>query len=147
MVSETGSVQNIGPFNVSDHARFADSREALGRIGLFLVGAMFAATVEAEAHEAPAGWSYSTQCCSNQDCAQIADVTVTITAEGYEVALAPGDHPMVVAPRVYVIPFGDERIRDSGDKHFHACIGVTAPQYQYEQQRLICLYRPTAGES
>lgn len=145
--SETGSSQNICPFNVLDHARFAAGREALGGIGLFLAVAMFLTTVAADAHDAPAGWPYSASCCSNQDCAQIADVTVTVTAEGYEVALAPGDHPMVVAPRVYLIPFGDKRIRDSGDHHYHACIGVTAPQFKYEQQRLICLYRPTGGES
>ncbi len=145
--SETGSVQDFGPFNALDHARFASSREAIGMIGLFLAATMFLTTVAADAHDASTGWAYSTACCSNQDCAQIEDVTVTVTAEGYEVALAPGDHPMVVAPRVYLIPFGDDRIRDSGDHHYHACIGVTAPQFQYEQQRMICFYRPTAGES
>lgn len=52
MVSETGSVQNIGPFNVSDHARFADSREVIGPAGLFLIGALILTTVSAAASDA-----------------------------------------------------------------------------------------------
>lgn len=47
--SETGSSQNICPFNVLDHARFAAGREALGGIGLFCAAALLASTVSAEA--------------------------------------------------------------------------------------------------
>lgn len=103
------------------------------------------ATGAALAHTAASGWRYSQDCCSTKDCAEIANATVRITPGGYEVTLSPGDHAMVVATKTYLVAFDDERIRRSGDEFFHACIGVTAPQFMYEQQRMICLYVPDMG--
>lgn len=138
MVSETGSVQNIGPFNVSDHARFADSREALGRIGLFLVGTLFAATVAAEAHDAPAGWSYSSECCSGVDCYEVPDGRVTAASDGWRINLQPGDHPFVPRGLQATVPYGDARNRVSGDTHFHVCLSMST-------SHLLCLYSPPMG--
>lgn len=98
-------------------------------------------------HTAPTGWMYDVSCCSTHDCAEIANAAVRVTAEGYEVTLRPGDHMMIVWERTYRIPFGDPRIRRSGDEFFHVCIGSSTPSPSsgVEAQRMICLYVPDMG--
>lgn len=91
----------------------------------------------AAAHQAPSGWEYSGECCSNRDCAAAPAGAVQEVTGGYRVTLLPGQHPMVTTqPFVAFVPHGDARIRASGDEHFHPCIWGG---------RLLCLYRPPGG--
>lgn len=87
------------------------------------IPALFLATA-AHAHDAPSGWAYPLACCyPGDDCAQIADATVTALPQGYWVEIQPGDHPKVIdAPFMAFVPYGSSTIRDAPDGLFHACI-------------------------
>jgi hypothetical protein len=91
----------------------------------------------AHAHQAPSGWTYDAWCCNTMDCAKIPARSVKPGPNGYTVTLNPGDHPMIVAPQSYFIPYGKER--PSGDMDFHACI---LPG-QLDVMR--CFYAPEGG--
>lgn len=91
----------------------------------------------AAAHQAPAGWEYDRECCDMQDCAQVADATIREVAGGYEVVIAPGQHPFVSVPVRAFVPHGSPKIRVSGDEHKHAC--VARHGYVY------CIYVPPGG--
>lgn len=103
-----------------------------------LLAALVAAP--AYAHDAPTGWAYDTECCGGWDCAAMADGAVREVAGGYSVVVVPGSHPMVPAsaaePVRGFVPFGDRRIRPSGDEHRHVCI---------VGGRVYCLYVPAGG--
>lgn len=89
-------------------------------------------------HEAPAGWAYDRDCCSGIDCAPVPARAVTLApgAAGWRLRLAPGDHPFVPPGGVDVtVPFGDRRLRRSGDGGWHACLSAAGG-------RLLCLYEP-----
>ncbi len=89
------------------------------------------------AHQAPAGWEYDRECCDSQDCAQVADANVREVAGGYQVVIAPGQHPFVSVPVNAFIEHGSSRIRVSGDEHKHACVSRSGYVY--------CIYVPPGG--
>jgi hypothetical protein len=89
-------------------------------------------------HEAPSGWSYPIQCCSNRDCTKIDASEVRATAQGYEVTLKPGMHDFITektGARSYVIPYS--RARQSPDGEFHICIRMDL--------QLLCFFAPPPG--
>lgn len=92
----------------------------------------------AEAHLAPAGWTYDAVCCAGHDCAQAVPGTVVEDAAGIHVTVRPGTHPMWPASRLTdwtgSLPHGDTRIRQSRDEHYHVCLGAAG--------QLLCLYVP-----
>ena len=101
-------------------------------------------TVPAWPHQAPSGWTYSQNCCSGRDCAQAEAGQVEERPDGYHVSVAPGHHPMVKdVPFATIVAYGDTRIRNSLDEHFHICL---SPRYHHADgtwsQRLLCLYVP-----
>lgn len=87
--------------------------------------AYVAYTAEAWPHEAPTGWSYPFACCwgpsqgRRGDCAEIPASSVVEGPSGFEVTLAPGDHPMVKQPLQFVFPYGKERLAPDG--RYHVC--------------------------
>lgn len=92
------------------------------------------------AHRAPAGWEYDPECCSARDCAQVRPGAIREVAGGYSVVIEPGTHMMVPAgsPRFEAfVPFGDPRIRPSGDEHRHACLSAW--------RHLYCIYVPAGS--
>jgi hypothetical protein len=120
----------------------AREERALGRwmgvwtiLGLAIVAAVAWWAVPARGHEAPAGWSYDPACCSDYDCAPIPASAVSLAPDGWRLRLAPGQHPFVRAPLDAVVPFGDHRLRRSGDGGWHACISPTTG-------RVLCVYEP-----
>lgn len=72
--------------------------------GLLLLGPMLHS---AFAHSAPSGWVYPPGCCNGADCRPEALIT---TDKGYLI-------PSVME----TIPYGDSRIRESGDAETHVC--------------------------
>lgn len=104
-----------------------------------LLGVMLAIAAPALAHQAPAGWEYDRDCCSDFDCAPAPIGGVREVAGGYQVSIPPGTHPRVPAGSAGVagfVPHGDARIRVSGDAQRHACI---------LGGRVLCLYIPPGG--
>lgn len=87
-------------------------------------------TVPALAHEAPLGWTYGWDCCSNRDCWQEKDGAIEDLANGYRVVLT-GE----------VIALGDKRIKVSKDQFYHRCTAAGDPNIG----RSICLYVPPKG--
>lgn len=90
-------------------------------------------------HDAPSGWAYDPECCGGYDCAAAVDGAVREEGGGYRVTVLPGTHPMVQAgsqPVTGFVPYGDRRIRPSGDAHRHVCI-VGGNVY--------CIYIPPGG--
>jgi hypothetical protein len=109
---------------------------------LFLIVVIVACAVilgvaTARAH----GW-YDYSCCSERDCAAaVSKDAVVETREGYRVTLRAGSHPSFppgAATRVYFVPHGDPRIKNSRDEDFHPCVPPAT-------MNLICLYRPPGG--
>jgi hypothetical protein len=82
------------------------------------------------AHEAPTGWRYGWECCSNQDCRQLAGSEVEEGPVGYRIRLT-GE----------IIPYSDARIKLSKDEFFHQC----TPGGVIDAIRSICLYVPDRG--
>jgi hypothetical protein len=92
----------------------------------FFIGALiYSAPVSA--HNAPLGWAYGFDCCSMIDCWQEKDGAIAVTSQGYRVVLT-GE----------IIPYGDMRIRRSGDQFFHRCTAAGDPRVGHS----ICLYVP-----
>ncbi len=94
-----------------------------GLSGLMLSGyGIFAAS----AHQAPAGWAYPLNCCSNQDCREVNQTSISERPDGY-----------LIAPTGEVIGYADHRLKDSPDGEYHWCtIGGS------EQGATICLFVP-----
>jgi hypothetical protein len=93
-----------------------------------LVAAVLLLCAGAQAHQAPAGWDYAKECCSDTDCAPVPEGAIREAPGGWSVTIEPGTHPMVpkgAVPLVTFIPHGDARVRISGDEHRHACVGVS----------------------
>jgi hypothetical protein len=90
--------------------------------------------VLARAHDAlptatkPLGWSYPFSCCSGYDCREILNSKVRETGYGYQV------------PSGELVPYSDQRIKDSPDGEFHWCTVAGA-----EDGRTICLFAPPRG--
>lgn len=87
-------------------------------------------SIPASAHEAPLGWLYGIECCSNMDCRQLASGDVGEKPEGYLIRLT-GE----------VIPYNDRRIKLSRDEFYHQC----TPGGKADAKRSICLYVPNRG--
>jgi len=67
---------------------------------------------------------YSAECCDDRDCAPISDEYVSITAEGYEVVIPPGGHPLATSEVRDLFRYGDPRLRPSQDGDYHGCLIV-----------------------
>lgn len=78
------------------------------------------------AHDAPSGWAYPFNCCSNQDCREVADVPEK--ADGYH------------ASNGETIPYGDPRVKESPDGKFHLCTVAGS-----DKGRALCLFVPPRG--
>lgn len=76
------------------------------------------------------GHFYSRYCCNLQDCRPIEDSDVKLTKKGY--SLFGGK---------YIIPYGDTRIKISGDSKYHACERVG----EWGETYIQCLYIPPTG--
>lgn len=91
-------------------------------------------------HQVPGeSWHYDAYCCSNKDCAPIPDTAVTTQKNGYLIQLNPGDHPMIKTTMQYFVPFNSDKIKESQDTRFHACITL------YEPENMRCFYIPPGG--
>ncbi|MCR4264682.1 hypothetical protein [Nitratireductor sp. ZSWI3] len=66
--------------------------------------------VPVSAHEAPSGWNYPMECCSNRDCQQIPANDVIERSEGY-----------LVKPTGETLSYTDSRLRKSPDGVYHLC--------------------------
>lgn len=83
-------------------------------------------------------WQYDASCCSMRDCAPVPARFIRATAAGLVVSIPAGAHPFVTdAPLSATIPYGDPRIRASGDGEHHACISPS--------RTLLCIYVPPGG--
>jgi hypothetical protein len=95
---------------------------------------IYAASGNAGAHQAPAGWAYPPICCNGNrehgDCQPIADQTVKPVAGGFRLTLAPGDH------HIFDIP--QSQAKPSPDGHYHVCL------YPNED-RVQCFFAPPPG--
>ena len=78
----------------------------------------------ARAHDAPSGWAYAPECCSNRDCHQIEDDAVTIVPGGWRIK-ATGEI------------FRQAEVRMSKDGRFHRC-----SVQGRDDARTFCLYVP-----
>ena len=96
-------------------------------LGIFLA----AVAITAYAHDAPSGWSYPASCCSNIDCRMIHSADVRETTAGYWLTKSGNGE---------IIPYGDERIKDSPDGEFHLCT-----QGRTDEGKTICLFVPPRG--
>lgn len=129
--------------------------------GLIAVLALCAAPVAA--HEAtdavgnPMGWHYSLKCCSERDCVPVPFGAVQAGAEGWYVRLRADQHPMLSEDFEAVVPFGDERLHDSGDSGDHVCIAPPPEPFSFglgvsptvtpgpQEPRLLCIYLGPRG--
>lgn len=112
--------------------RFEPAGRFLGRDGAVALLALIVSAFlwsQANAHNAPSGWSYDIECCSGVDCYQAPPTDVRETKDGY--LLSTGE----------LIPYSDRRIRRSRDEFFHECKpgGMTGSQHS------LCLYVPERG--
>lgn len=111
------------------------SRTKSLRNGLLLL--QLAATGSAFAHQAPSGWEYGRECCSNRDCAQVA--APRITPEGMLFHLPVGAHPATAREALtLLVPHRDRAIHPSGDEFWHLCIHP-------ELRVFYCVYMPVGG--
>lgn len=122
------------PRDYSDHDPdndfWHDDRQARshrrGLITIWVMGILgalifaYATMADADAHS----W-YPVACCwgpsagRQGDCAEIPDKSVREGPNGYQVTLAPGDHPMVKQPISFVVPYADAQT--SQDGLYHVC--------------------------
>lgn len=90
------------------------------------IAAMFA-PLAARGHEAPKGWTYPWECCSNQDCKPTSAVEVRETRGGYLV-VATGE----------IVPLTDKRVKDSPDGDYHIC----QEGGDFDHGKVLCLFHP-----
>lgn len=79
----------------------------------------------ARAHDAPLGWSYDYECCTNIDCRE---AKVREVIDGY------------VVPSGELVAYGDKRVKLSKDEYFHWCT-VRGE----DGTPTLCLYVPNRG--
>ena len=105
---------------------------ALGAVAVAIVVTSSLVTwTKAKAHEAPQGWSYSANCCSNRDCREIKSSDIGEMTTGYLIKISAMKE---------VIPYGSPKIKESPDGRFHWC------SYSgRDDGRTICLYVPPRG--
>lgn len=116
-------------FVEAEEARKQREQEAANRRFLIILWLMSAIAVGcfigalvtgARAHEAPSGWKYPLECCSNRDCTEVPASRVSEGPQGYRVTLLPGDHDFITAAASYLIPYASTK--PSPDGVFHICI-------------------------
>jgi len=100
--------------------------------GLFVLLGLCLGAAPSFAHEAPSGWSYSTECCSGFDCAP-ATAEVRATPQGW-----------LLTDTGEIVSYGSPKLRQSGDGEFHVC---RPPGLQVDGSPLPlrCLYVPPQG--
>lgn len=115
---------------------------------VFSIGFWALIVTGARAHQAPTGWEYPLNCCSNKDCAEISAEYVKEGPDGITITLPVGSHPMVTHwPVRYAVPYSDSKIKDSPDGVWHICL-----RQQMILQGgarlggdLLCLFQPPRG--
>lgn len=98
--------------------------------------------------QAPLGWSYGWECCSQKDCAQAPAKAVTEGPNGVTVRLEPGEHPMLLWPVEITIPYGSPSLKyESKDGLYHVCHDrqFIKPDGSHHTGRVICVYLPPRG--
>ncbi|MCX8003370.1 MAG: hypothetical protein N2688_00180 [Burkholderiaceae bacterium] len=104
---------------------------------LLLTAALLLLAWAASAHQAPSGWEYGRECCSNRDCAPVP--APRVTPEGLVFHLPAGSHPAAARqPLTVVVPHRHPGIHPSGDDRWHLCVHP-------ELRAFYCAYRPPAG--
>ena len=80
------------------------------------------------AHDAPTGWSYPANCCSNYDCREIPAEDVKEVWNGYH---------MTKSKLHEIVPYQSGMVKDSPDGAFHWCT-----QGGTDAGKTICLFVP-----
>lgn len=89
-----------------------------------IVGVCF--PLKVAAHNAPSGWSYPYQCCSDRDCRPVHGAAIVEGPDGY-----------VVEETGEIIGYKDSRLKPSPDDEFHLCL-----RPGNVRSRAICLFVP-----
>jgi len=105
---------------------------------------LVASTLPAVAHEAPSGWRYDIECCSQMDCQPVPASMIRATSEGWRIEIPPGGHKMAPTGFVGTLPYDSHRVRQSQDGLFHPCIAPAIGSHRPEPV-LLCLYVPEMG--
>lgn len=94
----------------------------------------------AYAHDTKTGWFYDAFCCNGDhvagDCQTIPSRSVTVTRNGYEISVGPGDHRLVTRRHDFSLPQSDAR--RSQDEEYHLCLFP-------DEDTLRCFYAPDMG--
>jgi hypothetical protein len=90
---------------------------------------MIIPTLLVPVHDAPTGWKYPLNCCSNNDCREVADKAVGEVPDGY-----------LIRTTGELLHYGDKRLKDSPDGEFHWCSAAGS-----NTGRTICLFVPPRG--
>jgi hypothetical protein len=102
----------------------------MNQLAKALLLSVLLAAGSAYSHDAPSGWAYPWSCCSNQDCHEVPEAAIKEGLTGYEL-VTTGE----------IIPYGDKRIKDSPDGHFHAC----QQSGDFDKGHVLCLFVPSRG--
>lgn len=94
-----------------------------------LAACAMAVASAAGAHEAKSGWPYPAECCSDQDCREVAAELISEMPEGYRIQLN-GE----------LLAYTDRRIRHSPDGVYHWCSARGR-----NDTRTICLFVPPSS--
>lgn len=89
--------------------------------------ALLSLSAPAMGHEAPKGWRYGYECCSDRDCKPAAEGTVRETANGY-----------LLTTTGETVPYGNRRVKNSPDGEFHVCQQAG----NFDSGRILCIYAP-----
>ena len=101
------------------------------RVALSAASLMSAIVLAAPAlaHDAPSGWIYPLECCSNYDCREVEKAEVEEGPLGY-----------VIRTTGEVIPMTDAKVKMSPDGEFHWC-----SRGGKQDGATICLFVPPRG--
>lgn len=117
----------------------------MNRFAIFLLMIISAYGI-AWAHQAPSGWEYDGDCCSNKDCNELPDSAVRETADGYEVTAGPEQNNQLSRKQTILVPYHDRRIRLSKDGKFHACYSKEFNDGTgFKGGAMLCFYAPPKG--
>lgn len=99
------------------------------KIALLAGAATLSTSGTSEAHQAPTGWAYPKECCSNMDCREVSAEAISERPGGYVIE-ATGEQ----------VGYSDPRIRQSPDGVYHWCSVAGG-----DDSRTICLFVPPQG--
>ena len=125
-------------------SRLRSAREAAISALTAAVALVLAGAFPAAAHEAPTGWSYDIECCSQMDCQPVPASMIRATSEGWRIEIPAGAHKMAPTGFVGTLPYDSHRVRQSQDGLFHPCIAPAIGSHRPEPV-LLCLYVPEMG--